>query len=177
MRGRRSLLAGVAAVATVAGGARAQEPASPQQQVDALLKEGVDYAKTQIRQTFSFLPFALVVHADGHTERFRAPTGDELDALDAPEQEADPASALRELKQRIAREAKARGDFKVIGIFSDVDVKLPDGAPSDAIQASMEQASGYCTDVFVPYQRVDEDHLTWGEPISSKAKGVVFSCK
>jgi len=171
----RILLAGVVA-ACLAGAARAQEAATPQQQVDAVVKEGVTYARTQIEQMFQFLPFAIIVHADGRSERIRGPTGAELDPVDAPEQEADPAWALSELSRRVAREAKAKGDFRVVGIFSDAAVKLPDGKPSDAIQASMEHASGYCTDVFVPYARVVND-LTWGDPISSKGKGLVFSCK
>jgi hypothetical protein len=171
----RILLAGLAA-ACLAGAARAQEAATPQQQVDAVVKEGVTYAKTQIEQMFSFLPFAIVMHADGRTERFRAPTGDELDPVDAPEQEADPGWALEQLNRRIAREATVKGDFRVVGIFSNAEVALPDGKQSDAIQASMEHASGYCTDVFLPYARVVND-LTWGDPISSKGKGLVFSCK
>ena len=171
----RILLAGVAA-ACIAGPARAQEAATPQQQVDAVVKQGVTSAKTQIEQMFAFLPFAIIVHADGRSERMRGPTGDELDPVDAPEQEADPGRALEELNQRVAREAKAKGDFRVVGIFSDAEVKLPDGKQSDAIQASMEHVSGYCTDVFVPYARVVND-LSWGDPISSKGKGVVFSCR
>jgi len=171
----RILLAGVVA-ACLAGAARAQEAATPQQQVDAVVKEGVTYARTQIEQMFQFLPFAIIVHADGRSERIRGPTGAELDPVDAPEQEADPGWALSELSRRVAREATAKGDFRVVGIFSDAEVKLPDGKPSDAIQASMEHASGYCTDVFVPYARVVNE-LTWGDPISSKGKGLVFSCK
>ncbi len=177
-RGRRTgriLLAGLA-TACLAGGARAQEAATPQQQVDAVVKEGVTYAKTQIQQMFQFLPFAIIVHADGRTEQIRGPTGAELDPVDAPEQEVDPGRALGELNRRVAREAKVKGDFRVVGIFSGAEIKLPDGRPSDAIQASVEHVSGYCTDVFLPYGRV-VNGLAWGDPISSQGKGVVFSCK
>jgi hypothetical protein len=169
------LLAGIAA-ACLAGGARAQEAATPQQQVDAVVKEGITYARAQIEQMFQFLPFAIVVHADGRSERIGGPTGAELDPVDAPEEEADPARALGELKRRVEREAKAEGDFRVVGIFSDTEVKLPDGKTSDAIQAGVEHVSGCCTDVFLPYGRV-VNGLAWGDPISSKGKGLVFSCR
>jgi hypothetical protein len=164
------------ALACLAGAAAAQPAATPQQQVDAVVKDGVAYAKTQIEQTFSFLPFAIVVHADGRSERMRGPTGDELDPLDTPEQSADPGWALQQLNERVRRAAKETNDLRLVGIFSDAEVKLPDGRASDAIQASMEHASGYCTDVFVPYSRVEND-LVWGDPISSPGKGVAFSCK
>ena len=169
-------LASLLALACLAGAAAAQPAATPQQQVDAVVKEGVAYARTQIEQTFSFLPFALVVHADGRSERLRAPTGDELDPVDAPEQEADPGRALEQLRQRVRREAKEKGGLRLVAIFSDDEVKLPDGKTSDAIQADVEHVSGYCTDVFVPYGRT-VDTLTWGDPISSPGKGSVFPCK
>jgi hypothetical protein len=172
----RTRLASLLAVACLAGAAAAQPAATPQQQVDAVVKEGVGYAKIQVEQTFSFLPFAILVHADGRSEQLRAPTGAELDPLDAPRQEADPGWALEQLRERVRREAKAMSDLRVVGIFSDDEVKLPDGRTSDAIQANMEHASGYCTDVFVPYGRT-VNQLTWGEPIASAGKGLVFRCR
>jgi hypothetical protein len=156
-------------------GVRAEEASTPQQQVDRILREGIVHAKTQLEQEFSFLPFALMQHADGRIERILGPTGDELDPLDAPEQEADPARALKGLEERVAREAKAKGDLRVVGIFSDTEVKLPNGSDSDAIQAEMEQVSGYCADIFVPYGRV-VNTLTYGDEISTKGKGLVFRC-
>jgi hypothetical protein len=172
----RITLLSLLAAACFVGAARAQESATPQQQVDEVAREGVTYAKTQLEQMYEFLPFAIIAHADGRSERILGPTGAELDPLDAPEQQQDPARALRELGQRVQREARARGDFRVVGIFSDTEIRLPDGKPSDAIQASLEHASGYCSDLFVPYGRVVNE-LSYGDPISAKGKGLVFSCK
>ena len=157
-------------------GARAQEAATPQQQVDQIVREGVGYAKVQLEQEFSFLPFAVIQHADGRIERILGPTGDELDALDTPDLQGDPARALTLLERRVEREAKAKGDFRVVGIFSDDDVKLPDGRQSDAIQAEMEHVSGYCANVFLPYGRV-ENTLSYGEQISAAGQGLVFRCR
>jgi hypothetical protein len=164
------------AAACGADAARAQEASTPQQQVERVVREGVGYAKIQLEQEFSFLPFALLEHADGRIERILGPTGDELDPLDTPEQQADPARALRRLERRVAREAKEKGDLRVVGIFSDAEVKLPDGSDSDAIQAEMEHVSGYCADVFLPYGRV-VNTLSWGNEISTKGEGLVFRCK
>lgn len=157
-------------------GARAEEASTPQQQVDRIVREGVVYAKTQLEQEFSFLPFALIQHADGRIERILGPTGAELDALDTPELQDDPNRALSLLELRVEREAKAKGDFSVVGIFSDDDVKLPDGRQSDAIQAEMEHVSGYCADIYLPYGRV-ENTLSYGNEISTQGAGLVFRCK
>ena len=156
--------------------AGAQEAVTPQQQVDRIVREGVGYAKTQLEQEFSFLPFAVIQHADGRIERIFGPTGDELDALDTPELQGDPARALSLLERRVEREAKAKGDFRVVGVFSDDDVKLPDGHESDAIQAEMEHVSGYCANVYLPYGRV-ENALSYGEEISAAGQGLVFRCQ
>ena len=124
----------------------------------------------------TFLPFAVIQHADGRIERILGPTGDELDALDTPELQGDPARALSLLERRVESEAKAKGDFQVVGVFSDDDVKLPDGRKSDAIQAEMEHVSGYCANVFLPYGRV-ENTLSYGEQISAAGQGLVFRCQ
>ena len=118
---------------------RAQDAAAAKQQVDEILRDGLSYAKTQIEQEFSFLPFAVIRHADGRIERILGPTGDELDPLDTPELQAHPERALEQLQRRVQQQAKARGDFQVVGIFSDAEVKLPDGADSDAIQAVFDE--------------------------------------
>lgn len=159
-----------------ADGAGAQDTPTAQQQVEGIVREGVAYAKIQLEQEFSFLPFAVIQHADGRIERLLGPTGAELDALDTPELQADPDRALSLLELRVERLAKAKGDFSVVGIFSDDDVKLPDGRQSDAIQAEMEHVSGYCADVYLPYGRV-ESTLTYGEQISEPGQGLVFRCK
>jgi hypothetical protein len=164
------------AVACLVAAAGAQESATPQQQVDGVVRQGLLTAKTQLEQEFSFLPFAVLEHADGRIETLLGPTGDELDPLDTPELQADPARALEQLQRRVEREAKTRGDLRVIGIFSDDDVKLPDGTVSDAIQAEMEHVSGYCKDIFLPYGR-EVNNLTYGQEISTPGKGLVFRCK
>jgi hypothetical protein len=166
----------VFSTACCSAGARAADASTPQQQVERVVKEGVASAKTQLEQEFSFLPFALLEHADGRIERILGPTGNVLGPLDTPEQQADPAWALRQLERQVAREAKASGDLRVVGIFSDAEVKLPDGSDSDAIQAGMEHVSGYCADVFLPYARV-VNSLTYGDEISTKGEGLVFRCK
>jgi len=164
------------AVVCLATGAGAQEKAMPQQQVDRILRQGLVTAKTQLEQEFSFLPFAVLEHADGRIETILGPTGAELDPLDTPEQQTRPGWALEQLERRVAREAKTKGDLRVVGIFSDAEVKLPDGSDSDAIQAEMEHVSGYCADVFLPYGRV-VNTFTYGDEIRAAGKGLVFRCK
>jgi len=164
------------AVACLAAGAGAEEQATPQQQVDRVVRQGLVTAKTQLEQTFSFLPFAVLEHADGRIETIPGPTLSEIDPLDTPEQQANPGWALEQLERRVTREAKANKDLRVVGIFSDAEVKLPDGSDSDAIQAEMEHVSGYCADVFLPYGRV-ENTLTYGDEIRTKGRGLAFRCK
>jgi hypothetical protein len=167
----------VLAAACSATGAGAQQAATtPKEQVDRIVREGMVTARTQLDQEFSFLPFAVLEHADGRVETILGPTGDELDPLDTPELQADPARAQKQLERRVVREAKTRGDLRVIGIFSDDDVKLADGTVSDAIQADMEHVSGYCVDIFLPYGR-EVNNLTYGKEISTPGKGLVFRCK
>jgi hypothetical protein len=155
----------------------AQQAATPQAEVERLLNEGMDIARRQLQAHFEFLPFAYVQHADGRVELISGPRGLELDPVRAPELEQDPAEALSELSQRVAREAAAARDFRVVGIFSDTQIVLRDGQRSDAIQAGMEHASGYCTEVYTPYGQLIGGELTFGEPVTTARRGAVFTCQ
>lgn len=161
-----------------AAAALAQPADGAKQPIESVLREGIGTAKIQIEQTFSFDPFAVVEHSDGRLETLAGQSGGKwLEPIDSPELQADPKLALEQLRRRVKRLAEEKGDLAAVGIFIDDDVKLPDGSDSDAIHAELEQVSGSCVDVFVPYGRSGEN-VEYGDEIREKGDGgLVFRCR
>jgi hypothetical protein len=171
------VLASLCAISCSVGAGPAKQAGTPQAEVERVMREGMDFARNQLEAHGEFMPFAYILHAEGRVEFIPGPHGLVMDPVRAPELEFDPAQALSELTQRVAREAAAARDFRVVGIFSDTQIALRDGERSDAIQAGMEHASGYCTEVYTPYSLLGEGELTFGERVTTARKGSVFKCK
>jgi len=150
---------------------------TPEQQMERLLTEGLNQALEQVQAQYELLPFALVLHRDGSTEKLGGGSTDPLDTTNSQVSMApDPAKLLAGLEQRVAREAKDRGDVTAVGFFSDTEVKLPSGQEKGAVRAGIEHASGACEEVFAPIGRVGND-VVYDARITEKRRGVVFTCK
>ncbi len=163
------------AIACFAAVAAAEEPPVPPA-FEGILRDGVAQAKGYLDAQSAFMPFALLRKSDGSTHSILPQTGAELDAARDTGLERDPARALPVMTERVRRET-AKGGYDIVAILADVDVKLPNGSQSDAIQVGIEPASGPCLDVYIPYARADDGSATYGERISGPRQGAVFGCK
>ena len=180
--GRVSLCLLVAAgAAACAGGTAALEapPATPQQGLDRLLKEGLFRSQQRLQAKYLFLPFALRLGKDGSVDMLGGRSGDIFDAQTSDTPEQNPAKLLAGLQQQVAKQAKTGRDIVAVGFFSDAQVKLPNGGDSEAIQADLEHSSGLCETVFEPYDWISDQSLSFGQQIRSprEGAGAVFSCR
>lgn len=83
-----------------------------------------------------------------------------------------PAAALEHVHLEL-REAVQRGDYRAVGVCTDVHVEHDEAGRTDAIRAHLEHQNGASIDVFLPYRRNEEGVLEFGELIGGET-GLVF---
>jgi hypothetical protein len=146
----------------------AKPPPTPKEQLEVLMNEGIPFAEKMLREHGEFFPFGLVQKADGSVQQ--------IDASDG--REHPPSKDVVELLDRAFRRGAESGDYAATAIFVVVRVAPPGSATKiDAVQVGLEHRSGYCVDVFFPYQRSADGTFEWGELFASKREGSAFACK
>ena len=148
---------------------RAAEGGSPKDQTEELLNAGIPFAEKMIGKNGEFYPFAFAMTAAGKVVAVAAP---------APSDHPKSTEVIGDLTTAL-RAGVSGGKYKATAIFSDVRVQPPSKPDkTDAVQASLEHASGYCVDVFVPYSRGADGKPVFGDLFAQKRTGtVVDTCK
>ncbi len=156
------------ALATAAASSDDIPPASPKEQAEELMNEGIAFAERMLREHGEFFPFGVVRKADGSIQLVGASDG----------QEQPPSQALINLLNQGFRKGAQAGDYTATAIFYDVLI-TPPGSPakSDAVQVGLEHRSGYCVNVFFPYQRSSDGTVQFGELFAGRREATVFRCK
>ena len=163
---RAALACAVALAVGPAAPTRAGDTVSAEAAEDAriLVENSIAVARSTLAKEGRFDPFAFFVAADGRVQRV-TPKHDV--AQPAPDQ------AIALLQAAFRQRAEA-GECRAFAVVADVVIALPGGGQSDALQIGVEHRSGYCQNFFHPYERAPDGTLRFGEPISSRRKGVVF---
>lgn len=155
----------------VAGSCKSNQeklPLAPKEQVEELMNEGMSFAERMLRDRGEFFPFGLVRKSDGSIQYVNAANG----------REAPPSKDLIHLVDQGFRSGAESGEYAATAIFIDV-LTTPPGTSSktDAVQVGLEHRSGYCVDVFIPYQRSPDGTVHFGEIFASQRESSVFDCK
>ena len=173
LRGRTALL--VAALACTAP-ASAQPPAmappsseaptsaEAQEDVRLLVDTSLAVARKTLSEEGDFHPFAFFMNPEGGLQRL-TPKKDA--ALPEPD-------ALLQILQQSFRERAAAGECRAIAVVADVVIALPGGGESDALQIGIEHRSGWCRNLFYPFERAADGKLRFEKEISGRRDGVVF---
>ena len=141
---------------------------TPKEQVEDLMNEGMSFAERMLRDPGEFFPFGVVRKSD-----------DSIQYVDASDgREAPPSKDLIDLLNQGFRRGAASGEYVATAIFVDV-LTTPPGTSSktDAVQVGLEHRSGYCVDVFIPYQRSPDGAVRFGDIFASQRESSVFDCK
>ena len=166
-RGRASVL--VAALACAAGAAAQAPDASapvpePREDVQLLVDASLASARKTLAEQGDFHPFAFFMNPQGALQRLTP-------KADASLPEPD---ALVDLLQRAFRQRAEAGEARAIAVVADVVIAVPGGGESDALQIGIEHRSGWCRNLFYPFQRSEGGELLFGDEISGRRAGVVF---
>src|SRR5215471_11575087 len=131
-------------LAALAASAEEKPPMTPKEQVEVLMNEGISFAERMLREHGEFFPFGVVRKADGSVQHVGA-----WDGRDKP-----PSKDVSDVLNQGFRKGAESGDYEATAIFMDVLTTPPGGSSkTDAVQVGLEHRSGYCVDVFFPYQR------------------------
>lgn len=137
----------------------------PKEEVESLLNEGFPFAQQQLAEHGEFYPFAFALTTEGKAAAVGAHTGEER---------PDSAAVLSFLVKGL-RKAARDGQYRAVALFVDVRVVGPGGdGKTDAVQAGLEHESGYCVDVFLPYEERPDGTVAYGELFASPREGSVF---
>lgn len=150
------------APAATAAPEKTAAPTAPETDVRELMNYGVALARQILRDHTGFHPFAFVLDTDGKIGQVALSEGRDHEG-----------TVLLTTLGELLRARAGGGRYRAVAIMADVHI-AHDGEETDAIQAGLEHASGYCTNVYFPYERSDEGTLTLAEAISSTRKGTVF---
>jgi hypothetical protein len=163
---RRAGVLAAAFAACLSLSARGEESVGAETAEDAriLVENSIAVARSALAKEGRFDPFGFFVAPDGRVQRV-TPRRDV--ALPGP------AESLALLEAAFRQRAQA-GECRAMALVADVVIALPGGGQSDALQVAIEHRSGYCQDLFHPYERSSDGTIRFGEPISSRRKGKVF---
>jgi len=155
--------------------------ATPEQQVERLMKQGLGVARGRLERGLSLWPYAYAELASGRIVRIGSPgTQTEADSLAGVEATGpiEPDAALDQLTAHLASQQAQQKRYRAVAIFSEVEVRLPKRGETSAIQVGLEQISGYCKAVYYPYGKLVQGELVLGEPVTEEHRGAVFEkCK
>ena len=158
------IAAGIAALclASAAAPDETASPAIPDADVRKLMNYGVALARQILDDHPAFHPFAFVMDTDGKIGQVALSEGRDYEG-------AVLLTTLSEILQTRA----AEGRYRAVAIIADVHI-AHDGEETDAIQAGLEHAAGYCSNVYFPYERSEEGALKLGKALSAARAGAVF---
>lgn len=139
---------------------------SAKQESETLMNALLPVAEEMLRKYGEFYPYGGYMKPDGTIVQVGASDPD----TDHPKSK-DLIYVLRSSFQDLAQ----RGKCKAAAMVFDVTVTLPNSEHnSDAIQVSLEHSEGYSTEVFFPYQLI-ENKLVYGEIFAQQGKAEVFA--
>ena len=136
--------------------------ATPEDEVRELMNYSVAVAQRILGEHPAFHPFAFVMKTDGKIGQVALSDG----------RNHEGAVLLTTLGEMLQTRA-AEGHYRAVVITADVHI-MNDGEETDAIRAGLEHTTGYCTNIYFPYERSEDGTLTLGKAVSSKREGVVF---
>jgi hypothetical protein len=135
------------------------------QDLDALLNALLPFAQQMLAKHGEFYPFGATMASDGQVAMSAGYTGSER-----------PASIeLIEILKQGFRSTIATTELRAAGLCFDVRVTPPNAErPTDAIQASLQRASGEAVDVFLPYHKGLFGKLKYGALFAGPGTLYVF---
>lgn len=71
------------------------------------------------------------------------------------------------------RKGATEGAYLATAIFSNVQINIEDGQVY-AINVVLEHVCGVCIDVYIPYRRIFDSDIEYGETIATEASPKVF---
>lgn len=172
-RGRRARGRATAFVAALACAAAASAqapdapppPAEPREDVELLVDASLATARKTLGEQGDFHPFAFFMTPEGALQRL------------TPKRDAalpEPAALVTLLQQTFRQRAQA-GECRAVAVVADVVIAVPGGGGErDALQIGIEHRSGWCRNLFYPFQRSEDGTVSFGEEISGRREGVVF---
>lgn len=138
-------------------------PADARAEMDALLDPLIRFAQEMLAMHGEFYPVAATVTSAGAVEMVGGATGEEH----PPSQ-----TVIDTLYRGLAERARA-GNIRALGVC--FDVRLQERDNTDAIQVSLEHASGDPVNVFLPYKRQRLPDVKYGELFATVGERRVFS--
>ena len=132
------------------------------QDIQQLMQEGLTFARAMLQEHGEFFPFAMMLDQSGEISPaapYRGP--------DTPE----PEELIQRLEDQM-RQNVASGLTRAVAIFVRVRVGSTE-ADLDAVQISVEHASGYASNIYVPFSSVDGE-ITLGQPFATDRTPTVF---
>lgn len=84
-----------------------------------------------------------------------------------------PAAALEHVYTEL-HAAIARGEYRAVGVCTDVHLEHDEAGRTDAIRTHLEHADGDSIDVFLPYRRGEDGRLEFGEMIGGETDLAFF---
>ena len=136
--------------------------AAPEADVRKLMNYGVALARQILGEYSAFHPFAFVMETNGKIGQVALSEG----------RDHEGSLVLTTLLEILQVQA-AEGRYRAVVIMADVTITLGD-EETDAIRAGLEHASGYCVNIYFPYERSEEGALKLGEALSEAREGAVF---
>jgi len=137
---------------------------TPNEEVQALMNEGIRFAAEMLEEHGEFLPYGFAMDVDGEIRPVAAVDGDE---------EPPPEEIIEFLNIRFRRGADS-GQYKATALFVNVRVTPPGGRETDAVQVGLEHRAGNCLNVYFPYGRSIRRVMELGELFADHRDGVVF---
>lgn len=135
------------------------------QECEKLMNSLLPTARSMLSKYREFYPYGGYIELDGQIRH----VGVKDETTEYPQSE-DMIDALEKL---FLEKVRAR-ECRATAIVCDVRVKDPGGNRKfDAIQVRLDHVDGYSTEVFFPYQIV-EDEVRYGETFAHKGKGEIF---
>lgn len=135
------------------------------QECERLMNNLLPTAQSMLSKYREFYPYGGYIELDGQIRH----VGVKDETTEYPQSE----DMIDVLENLFLEKARAH-ECKATAIICDVRVKGSDGERRrDAIQVRLDHVDGYSTEVFFPYEIV-EDEVRYGEIFTHKGKGGIF---
>ena len=135
-------------------------------ELDALFNTLLPFAQTMLREHGEFYPFGAIMTSSGEIRHVGAKMEDDDHPLSQP---------LIDLLTETFKNQAKKGELRAAGICYDVvTVPLGKDQKRDAVCCCLEHYSGETVDVFVPYVKVADGEIQYGETFAAKRTGQFF---
>lgn len=136
--------------------------------LDELLNALYDRAVYLLNKNGEFFPIGATIDEAGELNNCAGYTG----------KEQPPSQEIIDLLEAAFRQQVDRGELRAAGICLDARVTRPgQSEPQDAICARLEHRTGENVEVYLPYRKLADGTLEYGELFASRLDGVIFSTK